>query len=235
MQWEKKLLPDPYVTPATGYTAPGRTVQRGTARIVQSEQPARRYYAVGVHDAIFLSVGAHKVTLLQELDCRCYTDPKIHTDMCWKDWMTDDPTHWEHIQQYAHRLGLRGCKYILVGGLGLGLILHAFARRMPWVHLTVIERNKDIIELMRERIPSNAIVIHDDFWNAIGRSWPLADGVFVDLWRGPLEDNVSDVIARARLVEARFPWPNVESLFLFYQPMIDAMRHEARREATRIL
>jgi hypothetical protein len=93
--------------------------------------------------------------------------------------MVDDPAHWWSIQDTAAELRGR----VLVGGLGLGLILHALARNPDIERVTVVERDADVIALMTPNLPRalDIEVVLDDFLEYV-ESRPSFDSAFVDLW-----------------------------------------------------
>ena len=74
--------------------------------------------------------------------------------------------------------------------LGLGLIVHALAANSNVTQITVIEREKDVIDLVTPLVPAVEIV-HGDFWQWDG---PTPDGVFFDLFVGNGRDLVPDAL-----------------------------------------
>ena len=94
-----------------------------------------------------------------------------------KTWMVDDPPHWwameEHAQFYQG--------HVLVAGLGLGLIVHTLHDNNRVERITVVEKERDVIDLVRPHLPGKKLVIeHGDFWDWDGQ----VDGVFFDLFVG---------------------------------------------------
>ena len=96
-----------------------------------------------------------------------------------KCWMVDDPPHWWSIQETAKKLSGR----VLVGGLGLGLILHAMADNPLVESAVVVEREHDVIDLLRPNLPPGleAEIVETDFLDYI-ESAAHFDSAFVDLW-----------------------------------------------------
>lgn len=66
----------------------------------------------------------------------------------WEEWMVDDPPHWWAMQDYAKQC--RGS--VLVVGLGLGLAVHALRENPAVTGITVIERDKFLVDLMRDEL-----------------------------------------------------------------------------------
>ena len=94
-------------------------------------------------------------------------------------WMVDDPPHWWAMEDHARFY--QG--HVLVAGLGLGLIVHALTNNDQVERITVVERERDVIDLVRPHLPQEKLVIeHGDFWDW---DWDgQVDGVFFDLFVG---------------------------------------------------
>jgi len=102
----------------------------------------------------------------------------------WKTWMVDDPTHWLGMKELVDRMpGGR----ILCAGLGLGLMLHHLAAREDVEAVTVVEMERDVIDLIGPLAPEYLAVAyeHADFYEYIARGgarghdailWDLAVG-----------------------------------------------------------
>ena len=100
-----------------------------------------------------------------------------------KVWMVDDAPHWwamgEHAKHYSGR--------VLVAGLGLGLILHRMVRNTAITAIDVVERNPDVIEMMKPTLPAvlgdmKLRILRGDFYES--RLDDVYDGVFYDLFVG---------------------------------------------------
>lgn len=90
-------------------------------------------------------------------------------------WMVDDPPHWLAMREHA--AAFRG--HVVCAGLGLGLMLHWMADNPRISKITVVEREPDVIQLIKPYVPDCEIV-RGDFWErAID-----ADGCFYDLFVG---------------------------------------------------
>lgn len=99
--------------------------------------------------------------------------------------MVDDPLQWYGMQDLAGQ-----CKgKVMIGGLGMGLILHALKDNRDVTEINVIENNPDVIELMLENLP-----VDDHRWKIIPADvyrWldhhakrQKYDTVVLDIWWG---------------------------------------------------
>lgn len=93
--------------------------------------------------------------------------------------MIDDPMHWLGMKELAKYSSGR----VLIGGLGLGLILHHFVGNKKVTCIDVIEINKDVIALIKSLLPKDArLHIHHD--NVYAYQWVHGqyDTIILDLW-----------------------------------------------------
>lgn len=104
--------------------------------------------------------------------------------------MVDDPPHWWAMQ--AHASAYQG--RVLVAGLGLGLILHALLDKPAVTHITVIEREPDVVQLVSPfllrqygaaYLAKKCMIIQTD-WEDYLTPWmpEQYNGVFYDLLVG---------------------------------------------------
>jgi hypothetical protein len=200
-------------TPASEYML-GRY---GSARLTRSVKPKGVYWLSDVSQFQFLKViEPVPVTHLQT---------KEGDD--WQTWMVDDPEHWVMLHDYSRRIkGPRVC----IAGLGLCLIAHIIADRHDIQEVVIVDRNRDVIELMRDHLPPThqSRLIHEgDFWSFLEGVEPnYYNTFFVDLWRGPIVNLMHDVLERRQFLESLHPWPRSESLFFWFQSAIDRARRE---------
>lgn len=106
----------------------------------------------------------------------------------WNTWMVDDPVHWKGMRAAVADLP---DGRILVAGLGLGLMLHHMALDQRFSAITVIERNPDVVALIRPTLPADPRVeiLVDDFYQYLRRpATPAPDGVLWDLGVGGPDD-----------------------------------------------
>lgn len=112
-------------------------------------------------------------------------------------WMVDDPPHWWSIQERASSLS----GHVLCAGLGLGLIVHALHRNDSVSKITVVEKERDVIDLVGPLLPQDKLtLVHDDFWNWQGS----VDGVFFDLFVGDARQLVGHALRVYLLLFERF-------------------------------
>lgn len=172
----KNCYLDEYYSPA--YQYPKETV--GSARIRARKLRVGMYPAYRVRGLDFV------VTTKQfRLTCLEQRDPTITDREVWRTWMVDDPWHWWSIEDSAAKMTQGGSRF-LVGGLGLGLIVHALVARSA-SEITVIERNQDVIDLIGPMLPqSDGCRIHLlnlDVNHVVGTLKPgRYDAAFMDLW-----------------------------------------------------
>jgi len=161
-------------TPATHYPE-GHS---GNIYLYRSIVPAGRSLSMdgvmGYRECIFLK--SCPLTILQE----GYKDP-FKTETIW---MSDSPREWLGMGEFSLRL--QGPD-ILVGGLGLGLIIWQLSKRSDIRKVTVVERSKDVIFLVKPYLPKNiqVDVVEGDFIDVIpklGRENVKFNSAFVDLW-----------------------------------------------------
>lgn len=71
---------------------------------------------------------------------------------------------------------------VLIGGLGIGLIVLAIQEKNDVSHIDIIEKNKEVIDLVADKIPLNSKVniIHDDVLTYIPKH--KYDTIYMDIW-----------------------------------------------------
>lgn len=133
---------DEYYSPAYAY--PKHVV--GSARIRARKLRKGMYPSYRVRGYDFVATQKQfRLTCLEQ------RDPTITDREVWRTWMVDDPWHWWSIEDSATAMVERGGR-VLVGGLGLGLIVHALVARGA-SEITVVERNRDVIDLIEPMLP----------------------------------------------------------------------------------
>ena len=90
-------------------------------------------------------------------------------------------------------------------GLGLGLIVHALAADSNVTQITVIEREKDVIDLVTPLVPA----VEDRTWRWGGGDSPTPDGVFFDLFVGNGRDLVPDALRAYVQMSQWLAWAHV--------------------------
>jgi len=104
-----------------------------------------------------------------------------------EQWMIDDPLHWIGMQKLAQFSSGR----VLVGGLGLGLIVHALLHNSNVTDIVVVDKNPDVIALVKPLIKQvsgcymtgNKIrYVCDDICRFVGRKKEAFDTIILDIW-----------------------------------------------------
>ena len=148
MQEQCFVVDNKWSTPATAYP----NMQVGSARI-RKYRCARGYYSMsGVNGYIFFKVP--KALSMTEL--------QIKNGRGWKTWMVDNPPQWQSMQAFGE--AAHGC--VLIGGLGLGLLLHVLRDNPAVEHITVCETNEDVIQLVAPHFmddPERILIVNRDF------------------------------------------------------------------------
>lgn len=164
-------------TPATDYPEK----QTGSARIKHGFYNYGYFNNYGVRGYKFFEVTKQiPVTSLEIKDDK---------SKVWSTWMVDDPPHWWSMQDYARN----SIGNVLVAGLGLGLVTHELLNNVTNSKMlsdvgsiTVVERNKDVIDLISPLLPEAKDVkfqiINKDFYDFIHESEEDFDRIIVDLW-----------------------------------------------------
>lgn len=139
----------------------------------------------------------------------------------WKDWMVDSPYEWYAMGEYSMRAhGPR----VLVGGLGLGLILHHLTMRRDIDEITVVEVSGDVIQIISPYIPRDQRIgiIQGDIFDVIprlaseGREF---DTIIIDIWAGRDYEFVED-FRRLRSTLYKY-YANALHLFHPFQKILD--------------
>lgn len=158
-------------TPATDYPE----IQSGYARIVHGFYDQGYFHNYGVRGYKLFEVTKQiPVTSLEIME---------HKDKykIWGTWMVDDPPHWWSMQDYARDMKSAG--RVLVAGLGLGLVVHELLGNIDVDHITVIEKNKDVIDLISPSLPKAEFrIINTDFYDFIHEHEQEFDRIIVDIW-----------------------------------------------------
>lgn len=138
-----------------------------------------------------------------------------------KVWMVDDPPHWWAMQEHA--ASFKG--HVVCAGLGLGLMAHALSENTDVTKVTIVERNKAVINLVGPRIPKDdrLNIEHGDWWEF--ESSERVDGVLFDLFVGDARQLLGEAFAAAEDALRRFGEHISVRVHGFANPMIE---HGAR-------
>lgn len=115
--------------------------------------------------------------------------------------MIDDPLQWYGMQDLA-----RHCKgKVMLGGLGMGLILHALQDNRDVTEIHVIENNYDVIRLMLDNLPGEnpkwQIIPADVYWYLDHYAkYQKYDTVILDIWwgRSSIQIGMEMMVANAK-------------------------------------
>lgn len=142
---------------------------------------------------------------------RKFTPIKQRQSEHWHAWMVDDIPHWWAMQDYASKCS----GDVLVGGLGLGLIIHALCANPSVQHIHVVDYDSDVIKLVAPLLPKGSkasieIVDADffDWWYDDEKNW---DNVILDLWVTKGKDQTirlekNTIAPLYRYLCKRYPW-----------------------------
>lgn len=92
--------------------------------------------------------------------------------------MVDDPLQMKGMEKLAeHSEG-----NTLVGGLGLGLVVHELAKNPKVKKIVVVEKNKDVIDLIKPFLPNDKVTIEQG--DVLDEKWyrKCPDTVILDIW-----------------------------------------------------
>ena len=109
--------------------------------------------------------------------------------------MSDTP--YEKYTNSSFFLEARG--RVLVVGLGLGFAISAVARKPEVESITIIERNKDVIDLVYGQFPkparlvNNIELVQSDVFEWEPPRGVKYDTIYADIWPGPCATNVKDM------------------------------------------
>jgi spermidine synthase len=91
---------------------------------------------------------------------------------------------------------------VLLGGLGLGIIILSIQDNPDIKSITVIEKHKEIIEMITSQIKFNdkVIIIHEDIFKYKPKPKTKFDTIYFDIWNNITADNFDDI----KKLERRF-------------------------------
>jgi hypothetical protein len=134
----------------------------------------------------------------------------------WRTWMVDDPPHWWSMQDYARN----SVGKVLVAGLGLGLVTHELLNNIDVDSMTVIERNKDVIDLIFPLLPKaegvKFQIINKDFYDFIHESEEDFDRIIVDLWTSGSKEETKKILdeeVKPLVYYLKLRYPNASIIF----------------------
>ena len=99
----------------------------------------------------------------------------------WHSLMVDDPLHWLGMEDLANK-----CKgKVLVGGLGMGLVLHHLVNNRLVDEIEVIEIDPQLVEFIKPYLPEakkRFNILAADYFHYILRTNSRYDSAIIDLW-----------------------------------------------------
>jgi hypothetical protein len=147
-------------------------------------------------------------------------------------WMVDDPPHWFAMLNHASRFH----GHVVCAGLGLGLIVHALAANPKVTAITVVEREADVIALVKPLLPE-CEVVHANFWDWTGQP----DGILYDLFVGSgreIRDEALGVYINLRRhfpqAQVRIHGFNNEAMETYFQAIQRSVPSVPTRPRTRV-
>lgn len=188
-------------TPATTFPE----IEMGSARIIRGNYKKGYYHNYGLKGYIYFR--ATKPIPVTEL--------QIKENGEWKTWMVDDPPHWWSMEDYAKRSMGR----ILVAGLGLGLIVLKLMDNADVYSITIIERNKDVIDLilpiLDKILETGGVepikIVNTDFFKFVEKcKGDEYDRIIVDIWATKSKQETkkvleNEVLPTVNILRNKFP------------------------------
>ena len=142
-------------------------------------------------------------------------------------WMSDSPMEyymaWELV---ARASGPR----VLIGGLGLGLLAHLLLLRKDITNITIIEKQVEVIQMVKPYLPLKVEVIGGDFLYAIqtlSDSNKEFETVIADIWKSD-SDGDKEVAGDCICMMDDY-YPDATKLFWVFQQEFDSDRAEYAR------
>ena len=119
-------------------------------------------------------------------------------------WMTDLPEELNQIQEMLAAVNPKG--HVLVGGLGLGLVASYLPNVSRVASITVVEKNKDVIKLIKPYLHPGIKVFQSDILTYIKKATMAEyDHYLLDTWCGTNEGTWwDDVLPLRRAIRSRW-------------------------------
>jgi hypothetical protein len=99
---------------------------------------------------------------------------------------------------------------VLIGGLGLGMVVHGIMKKPEVAHVTVIEKYQDVVDLVMPTLKKygrRVTIITADIleWAPPkGEKW---DTIYMDIWPDVCEDNLPEMAKLSRRLSPRLNRP----------------------------
>ena len=140
----------------------------------------------------------------------------------WSEWMVDSPKAWYGMGEFALRtVG----ENVLIGGLGLGLIIHHLHNRRDIKKVTVVEISPEVIEMISPYLPQDSMIeiIQGDFFTELPSLSKTRkfNTIIVDIWAGvSFDEDVKKVYEASRILLEDY-YPEATPLFHGFQKPLD--------------
>lgn len=88
---------------------------------------------------------------------------------------------------------------VLVAGLGIGMVLLSIQDKTNVTSVTVVEKSKDIIDMVASQLPLNSKVkiVHSDIFDFVSKE--TYDTIYFDIWNDISSDNAGDMLRLHKL------------------------------------
>lgn len=134
------------------------------------------------------------------------TYTRLIREKAWDPMMSDTPAErWDH---YAVVKLAKG--RVLVAGLGLGVVLNALLRKSEIQHVTILEKDADVIALVAPHYQAKAngrlTIVHADVFEWVPPKGERWDVVWFDIWPNMCEDHLPEMTRLKRKFARRAAW-----------------------------
>jgi hypothetical protein len=107
---------------------------------------------------------------------------------------------------------------ILISGLGLGMVLKAIIDKTNVKHVTIVEKNKEVIDLVGKhylkKYPDKLTIVHDDIFTFNPPENTHYDVIWHDIWYTICEDNLEQIVQLHCKYDAFCDWQDSWSRIL---------------------
>lgn len=138
-------------------------------------------------------------------------------------WMSDTPMEMWDMEHLVNRA--EGPN-VLVGGLGLGLLVHLLSNRRDILNITVVEISKEVIAMVKNYLPKSVAptinIVHGDFLEKLrefeGDNLQF-NTIIADIW--PDMDAYSKRVFENTRICMETYYPDAKHLYWAYQQIVD--------------
>jgi hypothetical protein len=166
---------------------------------IKIDQEHGKLMVVGHRNAILTGRRATAIMIREDAPLRVHrlVDSRVGV------WMSDLPEELQQVEDFLHGQGAYVAgKRVLVGGLGLGIVATRLVQMGATV--TVVEKSRSVIRLIRRQMPAPFRVVQADIHTYLRTCEPF-DAYYLDTWQGTSEATWwSQVMPLRRLIGQRF-------------------------------